>query len=374
MLLLFSQIYVGEISSTKLRGLYGTMMEVLVMAGITLNYALGSIDNIYYFYISLLTAGIVSLFEVLMFWLPDTPRSLLSQGYVEKAEKILKWLRGPNSDISTKEFKEIKQHIISTRSGKKRVWRNLLRKSVIVPFFYLVVIFLVKQFCGINAIFAYAGEIFVEAGVPSPRSTSIYAVGASTVVGVLVAFLTADLLGRKALLIASGTLMAVGTAMLGTHFFITRPSLCSNEYWSLSNDTDIGSGVEAITDEVLDVEACNPRFAPLAISSLIIYTFGFSVGWGPLPWVLMSELLPLSVRGIASGTCIIISYISSTVVVGVYPEYVEFVSPWMAVWTFAVISLSGSVFVLIFIPETKGKSLEEVEKGFEGISVNMCTM
>ena len=340
------------------------MMEVLVMAGITLNYALGSIDNFYYFYISLVTAGIVTLFEVLMFWLPETPRSLLSRGYVKKAEKILKWLRGPNSDISTKEFKEIKQHIISTRSTKKSVWRNLLRKSVIVPFFYLVVIFLVKQFCGINAIFAYAGEIFFEAGVPNPRSTSIYAVGASTIVGVLLAFLTADLLGRKALLIASGTLMAVGTGMLGTHFYITRPSLCTN-------DMTIGSGMEAVMDEV---ETCNPRFAPLAISSLIIYTFGFSVGWGPLPWVLMSELLPLSVRGIASGTCLIVSYVSSTVVVGVYPEYVELVNPWMAVWTFAVISLSGSAFVLVFIPETKGKSLEAVEKGFEGITVNMCTM
>ena len=349
------------------------MIEVLAMSGITINYALGSVENFYYFYISLVTAGIVALFEVLMFWLPETPRSLLSRGYVKKAEKVLKWLRGPNSDISTEEFKEVKQHIISARSAKKRTWRNLLRRSALVPFSYLVVIFLVKQFCGINAIFAYAGEIFVEAGVPSPRSTAIYAVGVSTVVGVLVAFLTADLLGRKTLLIASGTLMVIGTAMLGTHFYITRPSLC-NEYWDLFNDTDIASGLETVTDKVVEAEACNPGFAPLAISSLILYTFGFSVGWGPLPWVLLSELLPLSVRGMASGICLVISYTSSTVVVGVYPEYVELVSPWLAVWTFAVISLFGSAFVWIFIPETKGKSLEAVEKGFEGTPVNMCTM
>lgn len=348
------------------------MLEGSVMVGVTLNYALGSIGNNFFYYdIALVAVGIVALFEVLMFWLPDTPRLLLSQGYVKEAEKVLKWLRGPNSDKSAEEFKEIKQRIIDTKHAKKRMWKSMVKKSTLVPFSYLLVVFLVKQLCGINAIAAFAGEIFVNAGVSNPRSTAIYAVGVSNVVGILVSFLTSDRLGRKTLLIVSGILMAIGTTMLGIHFYITRPSLC-NEYQSISNNTALASGLEYLSD---DGELCNSHFGSLAIVSLIIYNFGFSMGWGPLPWVLVSEFMPLSVRGTAVGVCSVVSYMSSTVVVGFYLEYVNLVSFWLAIWTFSVISLAGSVFVLIFIPETKGKSLEAVERKFDHVTCRsvLCT-
>ena len=356
-----------EISSTKLRGLLGTANETFVIIGIVLNYALGSISGFFYYHIALVAVGIVALFEVIMYWLPETPRSLLSRGYVDEAERVLKWLRGPNSDLDTS---EIKERIITMRRAKKQLWKYMLRKSVLVPFGYLLVIFLVKQFCGINAVLAYAGEIFFKAGVPNPRFTAVYAVGVSSMVGILVAFLTADLLGRKSLMMTSASLMAIGSAMLGIHFFITRPSLCAGEDPSLSNSTGLVAGVEPFPDNEPN---CNPHFGPLSIVSLIIYSFGFTMGWGSLAWVLLSELLPLSVRGTASGICTVVSFIASTIVVGTYLEYVELVGPWFAMWTFAVVSLAGAVFVLIFIPETKGKSLESLEKGFEGSStVILC--
>ena len=337
------------------------MNECAVMIGITITYALGSIDGFFYYYISLVAVGIVAMFEVFMFWLPETPRSLMSRGYVKEAEKIIKWLRGPNSKTSTEELKEIKQHIISIRQAQTRedVWKHLVRKSVLVPSMYLLVIFMVKQLCGINAVIAYAGEIFVDAGVPNPSVTSIYTVGASSVIGILVAFLTTDHIGRKSLLIISGILLFIGATLLGIHFYITRPSLCGN-YLTMSSPYDDS------TDEPLI--NCNAHFTPLLIVSVIVYTFGFSMGWGPIPWILVSELLPLSVRGKATGLCMIVSYLSSTIVVGFYLQYVELVTLWFAMWTFSIVSVAGSVFVLIFIPETKGKSLEAVEREFQGHS------
>ena len=346
-LFLWLQVYITEVSSPKLRGLFGTAQECLVVAGITLNYALGSINGFLYHQTSLVVAGIVTLFEVLMVWMPETPRSLLSRGYATEAEKALQWLRGPNSPTAAKELKEIKQNIVATRrsSSKGQVWKVAFRKSLLVPLFYVIVVLLVKQFCGINAIHTYVGEIFVNAGVSNPRTTAIYTAGVSSMVGILVAFLMVDIVGRKALLVTSGLMMMAGSTLLGIHFYITRPSLCSL--------SESGGHI------------CNAHFAPISIVSVTVYTFGFSVGFGPLSWVLVSELLPLSVRGKATGLCMVVTFVSSTVVVGTYLELAhELVNPWLVLWTYALVSLAGSVFVQVFIPETKGKSLEVVERKF----------
>ena len=345
------QVYITEVSSPRLRGLFGTAHECLVVGGITLNYALGSITGFLYHQIALVAVGIVALFEVLMVWMPETPRSLLSRGYIKEAERALQWLRGPNSPAVAKELTEIKQNIIATRRfSKGKAWRTVFRRSVFVPLIYVIVVFLVKQLCGFNAVVAYIGEIFVDVGVSNPRTTAIYTVGASSLVGILAAFLTVDILGRKTLLTASGLMMMVGSTLLGIQFYITRPSLCGLSSESQSNG----------------YTSCNAQFAPISIVSLIVYTFGFSVGFGPLSWVLVSELLPLSIRGKATGLCMMVSFVSSTVVVGTYLQLSQLVNPWFVLWTYAVVCLAGSVFVQIFIPETKGKSLEAVERGFEG--------
>ena len=364
------QVYITEVSLPKFRGLFGSVNQCVVVSGITLNYALGSISGFFYYHISLVAVGIVAVFEVLMYWLPETPRSLLSRGYVKEAEAALKWLRGPNSPSTTREFEEIKKNIIAARkhSSKQRAWKSYFRKGITIPLTYIFVVFIVKQFCGINAIFAYAGEILVDAGVSNPRSTAIYTVGVSNFIGTVVAVVLADVLGRKTLFAASGLLMIIGSTLLGIHFYITRAALCS-----VHNDTVVSSGLEpAVADDFLMI--CNAHFAPLAIVSVITFTFGFSVGFGPLPWVLVSELLPLSVRGKATGLCLIISYSSSAVVVGTYLELVELGSPWFVLWAYGLVSLTGAVFVLVFVPETRGKSLEAVERDFdEGKLVAFCS-
>ena len=336
------QVYLGEVSSAKLRGNVGAISQTIFTSGIVFNYVLGAINNFRYYYISLVAVGIVAIFEVLMFWLPETPRWLMSKGYVEQAENVLLWLRGGKIEIK-KEVDDIKKIVLATRTvGRKNILKSLSKRNFLIPFVYILIIFFFQQAGGITATASFAAIIFSDAGISNPRLTTIYAVGIASLIGNIATFFVVNILGRVTLLILSATGMFLGCAMLGIHFFITRESLCNN-------------GMD---------EPCNPQFGPLAVASLIIYRFSFAIGLGPLPWILISELLPLSVRGFSSGLVMIVTWGVSGAVTGLYLEYVVLVQPWFAVWTFGLMNLSAVIFIIIFLPETKGKSLEELERTF----------
>ena len=357
---LIFQVYIAEISPVKLRGVFTSLNEMVLTVGVILGLGVGSINNFPYFYGALVALGILALFEMMMVWLPDTPRSLVSRGYVENAERALRLLRGKEYSIDG-ELEEIKESVISHRRRQQKGgsnWKLLKRRSVLIPFIYVLVILFFMQGGGISATASYAAPIFSEAGVSNPRVTAIYAVGVASLLGNIASFFTVDVLGRKILLISSATGMIFGSIMLGTHFFITRPSICPS--------------LNATTAEYVE-EPCNPHFAPLAIVSLVLFRFFFSVGWGPIPWLLLSELLPLSVRGFASGIAMFITSGTAGLVSGVYLQYSELVRPWYAMWTFSLINLAAVVFVFVFIPETKGKSLEEVERWFERNIIPLST-
>ena len=207
----------------------------------------------------------------------------------------------------------------------------------------MVVVISVKQFCRFHAITAFAGQIFVDAGIANPQVTVTYVTGVANLCGVVVALLAVDRLGRKPLLISSGLLAAAGAIMLGSYFYITRPSDCDN------GAIDIGSA----SGEQPSDKDCSTSFGPLAIG-LVIYNFGYSIGFGPLPWVLASEFIPLAVRGKAVGVLVLYFFVTATLIVGLYLKFVELVTFWFAMWTFATVSLAGSGFVLWFSYQRPG--------------------
>ena len=348
------QVYIGESCSVLLRGIAGAVSQAIFTLGIAFSLALGAIDHFRYYNISLVAVGIVALFEVLMFWLPETPRWLLSRGYVERAEQVLLWLRGTKVDIK-KEMEDIKKTVLMNMKNKKNIMRKFSKRSIMIPFIYVLVIFFFQQASGINATAAHAGRIISDAGVSNPRATSVYGVGVASLMGNIVAFFLIDFLGRVTLLILSGTGMFLGCTVLGLHFYVTRASLCSDTFSSNSTYTAL---------DTVPLEHCNAHFAPMAITSVVLYRFSFAIGLGPVPWILLSELLPLSVRGFASGLVMIVTWSTSVAVVGLFLEYVELVQYWFAMWTFGLFNLAMVVFVIVFLPETKGKSLEHLERKF----------
>ena len=344
------QVYTGEICSAKLRGIFVNFFPVFLTSGILFNYALGAIDDFRYYDTSLVALGIVALFEVLMFWLPETPRWLMSRGYVEDAEKVLVWLRGNKIGID-REMDDMKK---SMSKKKTNVWKLFLKPRVFKPLFYILTLFFVQQMGGINGVTPFAGLILSNAGFSNPRTTAIYAVGVSGFLGLAVALVLVDVIGRKTPLIISEAGQFLATAMLGIHTYITRPSLCDFE------SSAMGPTEMATPDAI----PCNPQFQYMALFSIILFAFSFTSGANSVPYVLLAELMPLPVRGKASGIAAAMTWGCAAFFTGFYFEFREWITPWFTLWAVAVIDILGLLFIVLLIPETKGKKLEQLENMF----------
>lgn len=351
-------MYAAEISSPKLRGLLTSFAELSLAAGILVVYVLGSIDGFTYFEISLVILGIVVVFFVCVPWIPETPRWLLfKRNNKEKALKVLKRLRAPNYNDLHAELEGIQLVVESSGSlSAIQILKEFKKQSILVPFLILLVLMVFQELCGGGTTVAtYAAIVFEEAGIDNPLLTSSYAIGVSQLIATIVSVSIIDCVGRKFLLIVSCCGMFAGSVMLGVHFFITRPSLCQN--------ISVNISLEATDPTTLGAtDSCNNQFAPLAIVSLIFFIMSFAVGIGPVLWALVSEYLPLHVRGFATSVVIVANWTSSVAVTGLYLSYASLVKPWFAWWTFSLINLFGLVFVVIFVVETKGKSLEDIQE------------
>lgn len=342
------QVYVAEISPTKLRGRIGLAVQMSLAMGVVLIYGLSSIEGFLYYDQSLILVGFTALFTLLVPFLHETPRWSLAHGYKEEAEITLGFLRGPNFDSST-ELNMIKTNIDSTpKLSAKLILREFRKGDVIVPVVLAVVAAVFLQCGGLNSIVAFSASILQAADVPAFRQIALYGTGLTRLAVNIVVLCFVDLFGRKVLLIISSVGTFLGTTLLGVHFYVTSPSFCS-----AMNSTDTSS-----------VESCNPHLAPLAVTAVVVYNVGFSIGWGPVFWLLLGELLPLQVRGIGNGIAVFVTWGLTSIVVGTYLSYSEAVQPWFVWWTYSVVNLLSLFFIIFCLFETKGKSLEDIQKTF----------
>lgn len=339
------QVYHAEISSAKVRGLFCSFTQLFISFGLVFIYLLSTINTLHYYDSALILGGVVVAFEVLIYFISESPRWLVANDRKPLAVRTLKFLRGPHYPVQNEVDAidlDIQKH---PRSSLLHVFHEMITKrSVLVPVLIVLTIMCLQQMSGLNASSAYASVIFKDAGVTNPSETATYAVGGVAIFFTFVAIFLVDFLGRKILLVVSGIGMLIGTLMLGTHFYLTRPAACLNQTSPLTNE----------------VEVCNSHIAPLAIVSLMVFNGAFSIGWGPVPWVLLGELLPMRVRGIGSAMANFVNWGSAALVTGCYFKYSELVNTWFAWWTFSVFNFCGILFVSIFLKETKKKVLEDI--------------
>jgi len=295
-----------------------------------------------YYHSTLVITGILVVFAAFTLLIPESPRWLIAKTKLSEAKKVLRYLRGPKF-LFEPEMNSIEQDIVNAPSENifKLFKHYVCSPRRMKPLITLLIIMFLQQMSGTNAGSFYATVVFQEAGVSNPSVTASFVIGGTSVVFTLVSIFVVDYFGRKILLVVSSIGIFIGTTMLGTHFYVTRPSLCNI---TASDTADV---------------VCNSHWAPLSITSLVLFYAAFSIGWGPVPWILLGELIPLNIRGFVGSLATFVNWGTAAIVTGFYFNYSELVNPWFSWWTFSVFNGFAIIFVLIFIEETKGKSLEQ---------------
>ena len=304
-----------------------------------------------YEWLSVIALGVFAIFIPLIATLVETPRWLISKRRNQQAGKALLWLRGRRFAI-TKEQTEIEQQLAS--ESEITIWESIQAfktKPALHPMILALSLMFLQQFSGINAVVFNAQKIFEESRVSDAALVASLAIGSVQVVATFVGFLLTDVLGRRILLIVGGVIMTFSMVAMGTYAYLTNKPYCHPD----ANSTNTTTGT---------VTGCVENLQPLAITSMMCYMIGFSIGWGALPWVVSSEIIPMRVRGVGMGIATFANFSFAAIITGSFDAYQEAVQTWGTFWSFGLICFLSVIFVAIFIPETKGRSLEEIERYF----------
>ena len=254
------------------------------------------------------------LFGILLFFVPKTPRYLVLIEQEEKAFSILEKINGQ------KKAKEILNDIKSTVHEKTEKLFTYGVPVIIIG----ILLSVFQQAIGINAVLYYAPRMFENAGAEGGGMMQTVIMGIVNILFTLVAIFTVDRFGRKPLLIIGSIGMAIGAFAV---------AICDN------------IGLKGI----------------IPVLSIIVYAAFFMMSWGPICWVLISEIFPNTIRGKAVAIAVAFQWVFNYIVSSTFPPLYEF-SPKFAYSLYGIICVIAAIFVWRFVPETKGKSLEDMSK------------
>lgn len=345
-------LYNEEIAEVRIRGALGVIMDIMFNAGILYIYIIGALGS--YLWLSISACIIPAIFAITFFWMPDSPMFLVSKGETGKAETSLRWLRGLNKQKSLdieRELNQMKDFVNNSFSKKttqdtKDSKRGALKLcsadlSFTTPTAKAVRIILglmtFQQLTGIEAVIYYCVDIFDEAGSSLSSSVCTIIVGMLQLISTYIPCVIVDRAGRRILLILSELGMAVSLLALSLHFTIQN------------------NGVEVLWAGWIPLVALN------------VYIVAFSVGFGPLPWLIMAELLSTEAKAWVSSMAVCFNWGLTFAVTKLFPVVNHDLGPAITYGGFCFICLLGFAFVVFFVPETRGKSREDIQLQLIGV-------
>nr|XP_004653905.1 solute carrier family 2, facilitated glucose transporter member 6 [Jaculus jaculus] len=343
-------VYVSEISPPGVRGALGATPQLMAVFGSLSLYALGLL--LPWRWLAVAGEGPVLIMVLLLSFMPNSPRFLLSRGRDEEALQALTWLRPAYADVHW-EFEQIQDSV--RRQSSQMSWAEARDPRMYRPIIIAVLMRFLQQLTGITPILVYLQTIFDSTSVLLPSQHDAAIVGAVRLLSVLIAAVTMDLAGRKVLLYVSASTMFVANLTLGLYIhFDARP---------LTHNSTVG--LETASLGPTDPPAAHFSYITLVpLLATMLFIMGYAMGWGPITWLLMSEVLPLRARGVASGLCVLASWLTAFVLTYYFLGVVKVFGLQVPFFFFAAICLLSLLFTGCCVPETKGRSLEQIEAFF----------
>ncbi|XP_077001644.1 solute carrier family 2, facilitated glucose transporter member 8 isoform X4 [Tamandua tetradactyla] len=335
-------VYISEIAYPAVRGLLGSCVQLMVVIGILLAYVAGWILE--WRWLAVMGCVPPSLMLLLMCCMPETPRFLLTQHKFQEAMAALQFLWGAEQGWEEPAIGAEHQgfHVAQLR-----------RPGVYKPFIIGISLMAFQQLSGINAVMFYAETIFEEAKFKDSSLASVI-VGVIQVLLTAVAALIMDRAGRRLLLVLSGVVMVCSSVTFGAYFKLTQDGPSNSSH------------VDFFVPVSMEPINASGGLAWLAVGSMCFFIAGFALGWGPIPWLLMSEIFPLHVKGVATGICVLTNWLMAFLVTKEFSSLMEVLRPYGAFWLTSTFCVFSVLFTLFCVPETKGKTLEQITAHFEG--------
>lgn len=317
-------VYLSEMAPTEQRGSLSSLNQLMITIGILssylINYAFTPIEGWRWMLALAIIPSVILLIGVA--FMPESPRWLLEHRSEKAARDVMK-LTFKDSEIDKEiaDMKEINSISESTWNVLKSPW---LRPTLIIGSIFA----LLQQIIGINAIIYYAPTIFNKAGLGNATSIlGTVGIGTVNVLITIVAIMIIDKIDRKRLLVIGNIGMVASLLIMAILI------------WTIG-----------IQSSAWIIVAC---------LTLFIIFFGFT--WGPVLWVMLPELFPMRARGAATGVAALVLSIGSLLVAQFFPILTEVLSVEQVFLIFAAIGICALIFVIKYLPETRGRSLEEIE-------------
>ena len=388
--ILIAPVYIAEISPSKQRGSLVSLNQLMIVLGISAsffsNYFLLNVGDNNWRWMLGMDAVPAALYFVFLFAVPESPRWLFGKGQPERAKEIL--IKACGVEQAEVEVRNIRQSF-AERAPDARVSGLFSRKMSFVLFIALAIAFF-QQITGINAIFYYLPTIFVQAGGGTNAAfRQAVLVGLVNLGMTFVAIWLVDRLGRKPLLAIGAAGMAVSLLTCSWAFHAANYQLSEKSFAVLQESKVPADLITGLKNSVGKVFATDKEYiadlerqfgaerlkpyhdslitaglnirASLVLFAIIGFVASFAISLGPVMWVLLSEIFPNQYRGLAMSLA---GFWNATV-----SASVTFIFPWElshfgSAGTFLGYGLMAAVallFIVLFIPETKGKTLEELE-------------
>lgn len=370
--------YIGEMAPTQIRGMLVSLKEAFIVLGIVLGYSIGYgnsevVGGWRTTYV--VSTSVAAIMCVGMYYLPYSCRWLALKGRVEEAKESLKFVSPdlPQSEVDSLEEMAEKASTYEQNSSLAQDYAMLSSPTVYPAMLAGVGVVIFQQITGQPSVLYYADTIFKDVGVDAVASIGI---SLFKLFATLVATFNVDKYGRKLLLYIGCSFMLLALTILGVAFLFPYTSAddCNShtEVGDCPNTCDWSSS-SCLCDPLDDDCTCcgaTPINAQKAIIlvALFIYIGGYQVGFGPIAWLLISEIFPLKVRGKAVSIAVVTNFFFNAVMAFLFPVELETIGSAGTFFLYAAILAAGIVYIRRYVPETKGFSLEQIEEYFLQIS------
>ncbi|RCI03132.1 Sugar (and other) transporter [Rhizopus stolonifer] len=384
-------VYVSELSPKRIRGRLNTLNTLVITFGQVVAYAMNiAFNNVpegwrYMFGI----AGVPALFQFLIMpFLPESPRRLIAVGRLEEARKAIRKIYGDSvtETFIDREIKMTSDDVHTCRSGS---FKDFLHRDNFRPLVIACTLQAAQQLCGFNAAMYYAATILQMAGFRSNQGSTSVAIIVSAVnmLFTIVAVFIIDRFGRRKMLLITMIGTVVGLVVLGASFavqqgFVPQQDTCSLYSancarcvlddrcgWSISSDQCVTLADTSVSDIYQTSTGCPYKANEKAVTGvlltfLIVYVASYALGLGYIPWLAQSEMFSSSIRGKANGIATAVNWACNLIITTAFLSMTEAMTIAGTFWFYAGLSIVLWLVIYRLMPETSGKTLEEIHEYF----------